>query len=555
MENENIGEFLKTMKEQVGSQYVMGKVVGSYPWTFQVNGKKMFAKGGNWIPIDQLLRLDRSRYDRLLSLARNAGFNLLRVWGGGLYETDDFYELCDQYGILAWQEFLSNRSFSKIDRENFLDGAASAVLRLRNHPSLTFWCGGNEFDPDDAGSKSVIDALDSLLKSLDPQREFHRASPYQGDDHHWAVWHGLKPYTDYRIVRPFRSEAGMNTFPVPENYRKFTPPSYLWPPDTTFIEYHGEYNVRFQHLMKLSRYADEYGAPTTTDDFIRKSELSQALANAFNMEFCRENKFRNSGLLIWQFNDIWPCISWSMVDWYGTPKPSYYYMKRASRPIHVGADFERYIWKAGEEFSADIYLLNDTYSPVKDYSYEARILGIDGRELSAQKGDASTPENRSTKVGHIAFAIPTALAGTSFFLSVELKDPDGKLVSSLMYPIGVSKSGNLEEYANLFEDMDRMPTADLTVTYAKGAEGSDGAITVKNTGSHIGYFIRVRLQEESEVLSSTYSDNYFSLLPGESTKVRVGLTCKSGGVPEKLHYVVSGWNIPASTIEAGSAAK
>ena len=110
------------MKDEAGNPYQLGKVVGSYPWTFQVNGRKMFAKGGNWIPVDQLLRLDRSRYDRLLLLAKDAHFNLLRVWGGGLYETDDFYELCDRYGILAWQEFLSNRSFSKIDRENFLEG-------------------------------------------------------------------------------------------------------------------------------------------------------------------------------------------------------------------------------------------------------------------------------------------------------------------------------------------------------------------------------------------------------------------------------------------------
>ena len=556
VENENIDEFLKTMKEQVGSQYVMGKVVGSYPWTFQINGRKMFAKGANWIPIDQLLRLDRSRYDRLLTLARDAGFNLLRVWGGGLYETDDFYELCDDYGILAWQEFLSNRSFSQIDRANFLDGATSAVLRLRNHPSLTFWCGGNEFDPDDAGSKSVIDALDSLLKKLDPQREFHRASPYQGDDHHWAVWHGLKPYTDYRVVRPFRSEAGMNTFPVPEDYRKFTPPSYLWPPDTTYIEYHGEYNVRFQHLMKLSRYADEFGSPTSTDDFIRKSQLYQALANGFNMEYCRENKFRNSGLLIWQYDDIWPCISWSMVDWYGTPKPSYYYMKRASRPIHVGADFPRYIWKAGEEFDADIYLLNDTYAGVKGLTYEVRVLGVGGETLASKNGSASAAENRSEKVGRISYTIPAELAGKSFFLSVELKGRGGALVSSIMYPIGVSKTGDLEAFKDLFDDMNAMPVADLKTTVKESAGGAPLKVMVSNPGAHIGYFIRVRLAEESSSLSTTYSDNYFTLLPGESTSVSVGTSATSGGtIPGKLHVEVSGWNSPTTTVEATGASK
>jgi len=194
----------------------------------------MFAKGGNWIPVDQLLRLDRDRYDGLLRLFKDANFNLLRVWGGGLYETDDFYDLCDEYGILAWQEFLSNRNFSKIDRESFLNGAESAILRIRNHPSLTFWCGGNEFDPDDQGSREVIDELADLLKKLDPQREFHRASPYMGDDHYWGVWHRMEPYTKYRIVRPFRSEAGLNAPPVSENYRIFTPQNLLWPPDTTY---------------------------------------------------------------------------------------------------------------------------------------------------------------------------------------------------------------------------------------------------------------------------------------------------------------------------------
>jgi len=97
--------------------------------------------------VDQLLRLDHDRYDRLLKLFKDANFNLLRVWGGGLYETDDFYNLCDEYGILAWQEFLSNHNFSRIDLENFLEGVKSSVLRLRNHPGLTFWCGGMNLIP------------------------------------------------------------------------------------------------------------------------------------------------------------------------------------------------------------------------------------------------------------------------------------------------------------------------------------------------------------------------------------------------------------------------
>ncbi len=558
--NENIEEFLKSMKDHTGSPYVMGKVVGSYPWTFQVNGKKMFAKGGNWIPVDQLLQLDRDRYDRLLTLAKDAHFNLLRVWGGGLYETDDFYDLCDQYGILAWQEFLSNRNFSKIDHENFLDGAASAVYRLRNHPSLTFWCGGNEFDPDDTGSKTVIDALGALLKKLDPQREFHRASPYQGDDHYWGVWHGQQPYTAYRVVRPFRSEAGVNTFPVPENYRKFTPDSLLWPPDTTFIEFHGEYNTRFQHLVKLERYANEFGPSSSTDEFIRKSELYQALANSFNTEFCRENKFRNSGVLIWQYNDIWPCVSWSLVDWYGTPKPSYYYQKRASRPVHISADYERYLWKTGETFTADVHLLNDAYTPVRECTFTALLLDCAGKVLSKNTGPAQTEANTSATIGRISFPIPSEMAGKTFFVSVELFGKDGKEISSALYPIAVSSDGNVQEYSNIFAELNHMPKVDLKVEplhpalQVETTGRSTGAIRVSNPSGELAFFVRLRLVEESSTVRSSYSDNYVSLLPGESKTISFTIEELSPGIaPGRMHFEVSGWNCPPQTVEMGTA--
>ncbi len=556
VENENVAEFLKAMKVEAGNPYQLGKVVGSYPWTFLVNGKKMFAKGGNWIPVDQLLQLDRGRYDRLLSLAKDAQFNLLRVWGGGLYETDDFYELCDEYGILAWQEFLSNRSFSKIDRPNFVEGAESAVVRLRNHPSLTFWCGGNEFDPDDAGSKAVIDSLAALLSRLDPGREFHRASPYKGDDHYWGVWHGGEPYTKYRVVRPFRSEAGVNTFPVPEDYARFTPESKMWPLDTTYIEYHGEYNTRFEHLKKLNRYADEFGSPVSIADEIQKSELYQALANSFNMEFCRSNKFQTSGVLIWQYNDIWPCVSWSVVDWYGTPKPSYYFMKRASRPVHISADYERYRWKTGETFGADIHLLNDAEEPVKGCTYESKLISIHGKTLAEKSGPAATGANSSSEIGRIEYTIPAELAGKTFFVSVRLKGHDGNVVSDGLYPIAVTGEGSGDGYANIFAELGSMPPANLVVTPpAKGitmekSKGGSCDITVSNPGDRVAFFVRVRLLDESETLRTTYSDNYVPLLPGESKVVHVHLaTSMPESLASRVRFEVTGWNTPAKACD------
>ena len=554
--NENVAEFLKSMKDDEASPYRLGKAVGSYPWTFQVNGRKMFAKGGNWIPDDQLLRLDHDRYDRLLRLAKEAHFNLLRVWGGGLYETDDFYDLCDEYGILAWQEFLSNRSFSKIDRDNFMEGASSAVLRLRNHPSLTFWCGGNEFDPDDTGSKAVIDTLGGMLKQLDPQREFHRASPYMGDDHYWGVWHGQEPYTKYRVVRPFRSEAGVNAFPVLEDYVKFTPRALLWPPDTTYIEYHGEYNTGFEHLKKLSRYANEFGPSSSIAELIAKSELYQALANSFNMEFCRSNEFSNSGFLVWQYDDIWPCVSWSIVDWYGTPKASYYFMKRSSRPVHICADYERYLWKAGEKFTADVHLLNDTDLPVEGCTFKAKLLDVFGKALAVDSGAARAEANRSEKIGRIEYEIPPDMAGRTFFVSVGLTGKDRSSLSSALYPIAVSRSDEVDEYDNIFAEMNHMPQAGVSIDLsgtgfeAEGPGVSAGALRLANTTGCVAFFLRLRMVEESAQLRTSYSDNYVSLLPGEATTVEVRVEDRTfGAVSGPVHFEVSGWNSPARIVE------
>ncbi len=553
VENEKIEEFLQSMKNDTGSVYHLGKVVGSYPWTFEINGKKMFAKGANWIPCDQLLQLTHDRYNRLLKLAKEAHFNLFRVWGGGLYETDDFYNLCDEYGILAWQEFLSNRNFSKIDKENFLDGAQSAVYRIRNHPSLTFWCGGNEFDPDDVGSKAVIDALGDMLARLDPQREFHRASPYKGDDHYWGVWHGLQPYTRYRIVRPFRSEAGVNAFPVVEDFLKFTPEKFQWPMDSIYMEYHGEHNTGFLHLQKQMRYVDEFGPPATIQDLIAKSQLYQALATSFNMEFCRSHKFQNSGLLIWQYDDIWPCISWSLVDWYGTPKAAYYFLKRASSPIHVSADYERYLWKAGETFAADVHLLNDTQSPAQGYAYSIKLITPDGKTLAEKSGSAQAEANRSATVGRMEYPIPADAAGRSFFVVVELKNSDGKEVSDAVYPIAVSKTGNLDDYYNIFADVNAMGPVELKVAPA-GPEvkfDKEGMATcsfqITNPTDRLAFFTRIRLKEESGSLRTYYSDNYISLLPGETKTVAVDVENR-GLLPVSLDFEVAAWKSPAQTV-------
>ena len=553
VENENSRRFIESMKAQTGSVYHLGKAIGAYPWTFQVNGQKMFAKGANWIPADHLLRLTPQRYRRLLQLAKDANFNLLRIWGGGLYETDDFYQLCDELGILTWQEFLSNKNFSKINRVNFLEGVRATILRIRNHPSLSLYCGGNEFDPDDHGSKQIIDELEKMIRELDPDKEFHRASPYMGDDHYWGVWHGKEPYTRYRIVRPFRSEAGVNTFPVIENYRKFTPAEKLWPPDEVFIEYHGENRGKYVHLDKLNRYADEFGDSASIEEFIRKSQLYQALANAFNMEFCRAHKFENSGLLFWQYNDSWPCISWSIVDWYGTPKPAYYWIKRACQGLHLCFDFEKYLWQVGEQFRALLWLLNDNLSPARDLHYKSLLLDINGNIIISRSGDCRIEANFSEIIDELNWRIADDMSGATFFIATLLKNIHGDDLSGTIYPIAVTKSpvdpDDHNSYHAIFSELNRMAQASVDAVVCSDqiqltAEGVASAIVrLFNNSAQLAFFIRLRFEQEFDVFFADYSDNYFSLLPGEMREIEITLRQRHS-LPSKapLTLIIDGWN-------------
>ena len=552
--NDDIDSFIEEMGKAIGNVYRMGKVIGSYPWTFEINGVRIFAKGANWIPADQMLRLGKDRYEHLLRLARNAHFNVLRIWGGGLYETDDFYDQCDENGILAWQEFLSNRNFSHIDRENFWEGAEATILRIRNHPSLAFYCGGNEFDPDDAGSKAIVDSLENLIKKLDSEREFHRASPYMGDDHHWGVWHGKEPYTSYREVRPFRSEAGVNTFPVLENYLKFTPKQLLWPLDKTYIEYHGENQTRFQHLEKLERYADEFGKSESIEEFIKKSQLYQGLANGFNMEFCRANKFKNSGLLYWQYNDSWPCISWSLIDWYGTPKPGYYFVKRASRPLHIGVDFEKYLWSVGENFVADLFVLNDWNHPVSNLQIKSKIFAVDGALLADFQKSFSVKANASERAGQISLQIPDFFAERTFFVTAVLQQEDGTRISEAIYPIAVSKtpvqdanSADEKVYHNIFAEMKKMPVVKIDL-HEDGIFRNETQTTIRlttqNPSEHLAFFVSL-IPEDDRLLSKLYfSDNYFSILPGENKSIEITIFSKANQLMgDRISLKISGWNV------------
>ena len=333
---------------------------------FEINGKKIWAKGANWVPTDALINFsDEKKYRKLLLLAKDANFNMIRIWGGGVVEKEIFYDLCDELGIMIWHDFQFACSVYPED-DSFLSNVVREVegilKRLRNHPSIVIWCGNNEnewigFQHYTAGYREEIkigEKLHQLKKQLcerfDSTRPFWRSSPWspssdhsyifdpnsqeEGNCHDWSVWHGLLPpsfeppeYEYYAENKArFITEFGIQSFPVQETIDKIFSKATQESPNDIW-EFHNTNLEKIQVNMK------KFGEPQNIDDWILFTQAAQAFGMKYAIEIWRSRKFETAGALIWQFNEPWPTICWSLIDYYNNPKMSYWIVKRAFEPI------------------------------------------------------------------------------------------------------------------------------------------------------------------------------------------------------------------------------
>ncbi len=334
------------------------------PWQFVVNGAREFVRGANWVPLDAMPgRLTRADYAARLQQARDANINFLRVWGGGLREKRAFYDLCDEVGILVWQEFpFAGAILDRFPRDRaflaFVRAECGDIVRaLRNHPSLVVWCGGNEFNT--RGNAAIVKTLRAVVKDKDATRPFKPASPYRDESHNWRVWHRLANLRDYRDdTTPFLSEFGLQAMPHRASLEKFLPADALQAPHPLWEYHHAE-------LKKLRRYARPFSnpcaqsSPSNLREFIGATQRAQALGLQIAIEHIRRRKPQTTGVAVWQFDDPWPSISWSVVDYYGTPKRAYAELKRLYAPVFASFDYALAPRRAGDVVRGDLWLIND----------------------------------------------------------------------------------------------------------------------------------------------------------------------------------------------------
>jgi beta-mannosidase len=358
-------------------------------FAYQVNGVNIFAMGADYIPEDHLLgRVNYGTTYKLLSQCKSVNFNSIRVWGGGYYPDDWFFDICDELGLVVWQDFMFACStydltpeFKENIRQEFIDN----VKRIRHHASLGLWCGNNEMEwffemkHNSITKHSLVrdyyimfeSLIPEVLGEYDPQRFYWPSSPSSGGSmdepnspdrgnvHYWEVWHGNKPFTEYRkFYFRFLSEFGFQSFPSVETIKTFTDDPEDMNPFSYIMERHqrnGGANGKIVNYLSAT-----YQYPWNFEHFIYASQLLQAEAIRNGVEHFRRHRGRCMGAIYWQLNDCWPVISWSSIDYHGRWKALHYVAKRFFAPVMISCQEEGAL-TCESDLNKETYFVDKTF--------------------------------------------------------------------------------------------------------------------------------------------------------------------------------------------------
>lgn len=494
---------------------------------FEVNGIPMFVKGANYIPQDAMLpSVTTERYQHLFRSVREANMNMIRVWGGGVYEDDCFYKLADENGILIWQDFMfactpypSDPVFMKrVEAE-----ADYNIRRLRNHASLAMWCGNNEilealkywgyqkkFVPEvyqemwQSYDKLFHQLLPAKVKELDADRFYLHSSPYfanwgrpeswgVGDSHNWGIWYGKKPFesADEDIPR-FMSEFGFQSFPEMKTIATFASPE----------DYRIESEVMTAHQKSsignslIRTYMErDYKVPEKFEDFVYVGLLLQGKGIRYGLEAHRRNRPYCMGTMYWQLNDSWPVVSWSGIDYYGNWKALHYEAKRAFEPILISP--------LQKNDSLYVYLISDLLTPLEQAKLEMEVTDFEGKQwgktITLHSLDIQPNTSRCIYTVEVPALVSQECAQTCF-LRLTLKDKKGDKVTETVHFFRKPKELLLPqtEISSKIKVMDGK--YELTLYSKRLAKG---------------VFVEVPFQ------GARLSDNFFDLLPGERKKITI----------------------------------
>lgn len=514
---------------------------GTSFFRFVLNGVPLFAKGANWVPASAFVGAipDRS-YTDLLERATGANFNMIRVWGGGIYEHDIFYRECDRLGLLVWQDFMFACAPYPDEDADFLENVraevAEQVGRLRHHASLALWCGNNEnqgiqFFADHAtgtttplaGLAIYEELIPTILGTLDPATPYWPSSPWGGpspnsmrggDVHNWTVWHGIPLVPDRDAVGSndsspegvaftryaedfarFVSEFGIQAAPDIGTLRRWMAPEDLVLGSQGFLDRIKDVADKASAMM-----VPVTGLPAVLSDYIEYTMLTQAEGLKFAIEHYRRRKPHCSGALIWQHNDCWPCVSWSLIDYDGVAKSAWYATRRAFAPVLASFRID------GD--AAELWITNDTLAPLSDTAVIA-LAWLSGGSAWEERVAFEVPANGSACVWR-----GTVAPSAGQVLTVRGPFPPNR---ALLAPV---------------KDLALAPDPCLKIACEPAGEA------LRFTLSAAHYILAVQLRSDDPALR--FDDNHFDLAGGEARTVLVSRS--DGGQVRREAIEISSWN-------------
>ena len=525
-----------------------------------VNGIPIFAKGADVIPFDSFPnRVTTAQYRRILESARDANMNMIRHWGGGYYESDEFYAICDELGLMVWQDFMFGNDWQPgtyAFKQNIEAEAEDQLRRLRNHPSIVLWCGNNETEsafgwaprpalPADVKFQMWQDYLSEfsgilprVVARLEPEIPYWPSSPssdyeatsdhYEsGDMHDWSVWHGRVPFTDYEKHHwRFVTEYGFQSFPEMRTVEAFTAPddrANIFTPVMLDHQKNNEGNSIIRDYI-----ARDYPQPKDFASFLYVSQVLQAEGIKIGAEHFRRSRPETMGSLFWQLNDCWPVASWSSIDYYGRWKALQYYARRFYAPVLVSPHVE--------DGALKVYIVSDK-TKAESVSLRLRLMDFSGKVLLEESHDVSV-----------------APLASKVYLDWPLKkladagaqDTSRVFVVAELTAAGAPISRNIVYLAPVKE------------VHLKSAQ-----LKVEVSGAKSSYKIRITSPVLARSVSLSFgnldlqlSDNYFDLLPNETVEITATGAATLDALKAQLKVVsltdafaTGGWGVSVTAVE------
>jgi len=527
---------------------------------FKVNGRKVLIRGAAWAP-DLLFRWSSARLDADLAYVRDMHLNTIRL--EGRLDRDEFFDKTDKLGILvmpgwtccdAWERWKNwNGDQNRVAAASLRD----QITRLRNHPSVFVFLNGSDNPPPSdveqmyLGIEKELDWPNPVVSSASEQR-----AQLSGES-------GVKMTGPYEYVPPVYWLAdtqaggayGYNTetspgpaIPPRESLEQFIPKEHLWPMDNMW-----SYHAGGERFTNVNVFTDgltrRYGEAASLDDYERKAQAMTYDGERAMFEAYGRNKYTATGVIQWMLNNAWPSLIWHLYDYYLVPAGGYFGTKKACEPVHVQYSYD----------NNSVNVVNSTYEALKGMKISAKIYTIDAKEKASRDAKLDLAADSSTK----AFELPAPEGlSTTYFLKLQLHDAAGKVVSDNLYwlstkPDTLDWAGRSDTVYTPQKDfgdltgLNTLPKAKVTITKSTRSNGSNHWMTVSvvNNGEAVAFMLHPRLTRGKggeDVVPVLWSDNYFSLLPGEKKSVIVQFDNSSlaGAMPQ---LVVDGWNLDPLT--------